>query len=91
MVRSRVIPSFALTCTWNAIAAFSKEYVAKLIHGVLQLYLVVCRPLAIGSCKSELYYTDAAAINFRPCTFGILFSNNHDQSIISHSLSKRSS
>ncbi len=26
-------------CTWNAIAAFSEECIAKLVHGVLQLYL----------------------------------------------------
>ncbi len=51
---------FVLEClvllTWNAIAAFSEECVAKLVHGVLLLYLVVSsdtRRLAIGSCKSE--------------------------------------
>ena len=27
--------------TWNAIAAFSKEHVAKLVYRVLLLYLVV--------------------------------------------------
>ena len=27
--------------TWNAIAAFSEEYVEKLVHAVLLLYLVV--------------------------------------------------
>ena len=31
--------SFMLT--WNAVAAFSKECVAKLVYGVLLLYLVV--------------------------------------------------
>ncbi len=40
MLRSRVMPSFAYT--WNAIAAFSEECVAKLVHGVLLYsYLVV--------------------------------------------------
>ncbi len=44
--------------TWNAIAAFSEEHVAKLVYWVLLLYLVVSSALecyiAIGSCKSEL-------------------------------------
>ncbi len=40
MLRSRVMPSFAYL-TWNAIAAFSEESVAKLVHRVLLLYLVV--------------------------------------------------
>ncbi len=31
---------------WNAIAAFSEECVAKLVHGVLLLYLVVSSALA---------------------------------------------
>ena len=35
MLHSRVMP------TWNSIAAFSEECVAKLVHGVLLLYLVV--------------------------------------------------
>ncbi len=36
---SRVMP------TWNAIAAFSEECVAKRVHRVLLLYLVVSSPL----------------------------------------------
>ncbi len=39
MLRSRVMP------TWNAIAAFSEESVAKLVHRVLLLYLVVSSAL----------------------------------------------
>ena len=39
---SRVMPSFA---TWNAIAAFSEEHVAKLVYRVLLLYLVVSSAL----------------------------------------------
>ncbi len=39
MLGSRVMP------TWNAIAAFSEECVAKLVHGVLLLYLVVSSAL----------------------------------------------
>ena len=39
MLCSRVMP------TWNAIAAFSEECVAKLVHGVLLLYLVVSSAL----------------------------------------------
>ncbi len=31
--------------TWNAIAAFSEEFVAKLVHRVLLLYLVVSSAL----------------------------------------------
>ncbi len=31
--------------TWNAIAAFSEECVANLVHGVLLLYLVVSSAL----------------------------------------------
>ncbi len=38
-LRSRVMP------TWNAIAAFSEESVAKLVHRVLLLYLVVSSAL----------------------------------------------
>ncbi len=33
--------------TWNAIVAFSEQCVAKLVHGVLLLYLVV-------TCSSAL-------------------------------------
>ena len=41
---SRVMPSFAyLEC--YSIAAFSEESVAKLVHGVLLLYLVVSSAL----------------------------------------------
>ena len=39
MLCSRVMP------TWKAIAAFSEECVAKLVHGVLLLYLVVSSAL----------------------------------------------
>ncbi len=38
---------------WNAIVAFSEQCEAKLVHGVLLLYLVFSSALAIGSCKSE--------------------------------------
>ena len=38
MLRSRVMPIVLLT--WYAIAAFSEESVAKLVHRVLLLYLV---------------------------------------------------
>ncbi len=34
--------------TWNVIAAFSEECVANLVHGVLLLYLVCTRMLAIS-------------------------------------------
>ena len=37
-LRSRVMPIVLLT--WNAIAAFSEEHVAKLVYRVLLLYLV---------------------------------------------------
>ncbi len=43
MLRSRVMPIVLLT--WNVIAAFSEECVAKLVHGVLLLYLVVSSAL----------------------------------------------
>ena len=43
MLRSRVMPSFAYT--WNAIAAFSEEHIAKLVYRVLLLYLVVSSAL----------------------------------------------
>ncbi len=39
MLRSRVI------ATWNAIVAFSEQYVTKLSHGVLLLCLVVSSAL----------------------------------------------
>ncbi len=39
MLRSRVIP------TWNAIVAVSEQCVAKLVRGVLLLYLVVSSAL----------------------------------------------
>ena len=37
------MPSFAYT--WNAIAAFSEEHIAKLVYRVLLLYLVVSSAL----------------------------------------------
>ena len=43
MLCSRGMPIVLLT--WNAIAAFSEECVAKLVHGVLLLYLVVSSAL----------------------------------------------
>ena len=43
MLRSRVMPSFAYT--WNAIAVFSEEHIAKLVYRVLLLYLVVSSAL----------------------------------------------
>ncbi len=42
MLHSRVMPSLL---TWNAIAAFSEEHVAKLVYRVLLLYLVVSSAL----------------------------------------------
>ncbi len=39
MLRSRVMAIGLLT--WNAIVAFSEQYEAKLVHGVLLFYLVV--------------------------------------------------
>ena len=56
------------------IAAFSKECIAKLVHGVLLLYLVVSSTLerytlvaARVRRSAKLYCTDAAAINLRLC------------------------
>ena len=43
MLHCRVMPSFLLT--WNAIAAFSEEHVAKLVYRVLLLYLAVSSAL----------------------------------------------
>ena len=43
MLPSRVMPIVLLT--WNAIAAFSEEHVAKLVYRVLLLYLVVSSAL----------------------------------------------
>ena len=43
MLRSGVMPSVLLT--WNAIAAFSEEHVAKLVYQALLLYLVVSSAL----------------------------------------------
>ncbi len=50
MLRSRVS-----LLTWNAIVAFSEQYVAKLVHGVATLLSssLCTSTLAIGSCKSE--------------------------------------
>ncbi len=46
MLCSRVMPSFVMPrSTWNAIAAFSEEHVAKLVYRVLLLYLVVSSAL----------------------------------------------
>ncbi len=42
MLRSRVM---ATLLTWNAIVAFSEQSEAKLVHGVLLLYLVVSSAL----------------------------------------------
>ncbi len=43
MLRSRVMPIVLLT--WNSIAAFSEEHVAKLVYRLLLLYLVVSSAL----------------------------------------------
>ncbi len=43
MLHSRVIPSFAYT--WNIIAAFSEEHIAKLVYRMLLPYLVVSSAL----------------------------------------------
>ena len=49
-LRSRVMPSFSYT--WNAIAAFSEESVAKLVHhAVLLLYLVVSSALVLVAAR----------------------------------------
>ena len=37
--------SYVVLLTWNAIAAFSEEHVAKLVYRVLLLYLVVSSAL----------------------------------------------
>ncbi len=37
--------SFSSYATWNAIAAFSEEHIAKLVYRVLLLYLVVSSAL----------------------------------------------
>ncbi len=42
MLRSRVMAGLL---TWNAIVAFSEQCVAKLVHVVLLLYLVVSSAL----------------------------------------------
>ncbi len=42
---------------WNAIAVFSEERVAKLVHGVLLLYLVVSSVL-------ECYYSSLDFVYF---------------------------
>ncbi len=68
MLRSRVLPIVLLT--WNAIAAFSEECVAKLVHRVLLLYLVVSFALTIyilvaARVRRELQGSSDAAINFR--------------------------
>ncbi len=42
MLRSRVM---ARLLTWNAIVAFSEQCEAKLVHGVLLLYLAVSSAL----------------------------------------------
>ncbi len=56
----------------------SAECVAKLVHG---LYLVVSsaleRLLLVAARVRRELQQGSAAINFRLCTFGILFNNNH--------------
>ena len=42
MLRSQVMPSLL---TWNAIAVFSEEHVAKLVYRVVLLYLIACCPI----------------------------------------------
>ena len=66
MLRSRVMP------TWNAIAAFSEEHVAKLVYRVLLLYLVVIVLHAIGSCKSERRELQGSA-DLQPLILGLNF------------------
>ncbi len=71
--------------TWNAIAAFSEEHVAKFVYQVLLLYLVVSsaleRQLLVAyeeSCKALLM----AAINFRLELLAlIVLNNNHGRSL----------
>ena len=43
--KSFVLELCLVLLTWNAIAAFSEESVAKLVHRVLLLYLVVSSAL----------------------------------------------
>ncbi len=69
---SRVMP------TWNSIAAFSKECVAKLVHGVLLLYLVVSSVLHDASVEVKklhkikllaiCYSTPSAFVVYKPYT-----------------------
>ena len=66
MLRSRVMP------TWNAIAAFSEEHVAKLVYRVLLLYLAVIVLHAIGSCKSERRELQGSA-DLQPLILGLNF------------------
>ncbi len=74
MLCSRLMPSFALTTTntWNAVAAFSEECVAKIFHGILLLYLVVIvlhyrmlyiQLLVAATVRRELEGSADAAIN----------------------------
>ncbi len=51
--------------TWNAIAAFSKECIAKVVHGVLLLYLVVSSALERSSKKRAARLLADAAIHIR--------------------------
>ena len=44
-IQSFVLELCLVLLTWNAIAAFSEESVAKLVHRVLLLYLVVSSAL----------------------------------------------
>ncbi len=85
-----------MLCSW-VLVALVEQCVAKLVHGVLLLYLVVSsaleRTLAIGSCKSEkraakLHYTEhlscsAAAINIMDFELLVSFQQR-SRSIISH-------
>ncbi len=74
--------------TWNAIAAFSEEHVAKLVYRVLLLYLVVSSALeryilVAARVRRELQGSAInAAINFRlELLASIVFNNNHGRSL----------
>ncbi len=71
--------------TWNAIAAFSEECVAKLVHQMLLLYLVISSALERYSywysCKALLMQPLISDLNF-----GIDRFNNILWSITSSSL-----
>ena len=81
----KIMLCFRVMPTWNAIAAFSEEHVAKLVYRVLLLYLVVSSALKNASysmvaarVRRELQGSANAAINFRlELLASIVFNNNN--------------